>query len=337
LLSSPPASGVDFDKALETACPEDYAMLVSTLAVESGEQKGPGAADPNAATSTKVTLEAEFSETAVGEVPAHKALEQSARERAQGIMRHNPGVVILSPQSWCSQSLQTLLAGQVSLASMGKAIGFFDPKADEDVRVHPGQNVFLNYPSVNRERLEAFMEAFNSIMTDSRDVAVIFEGRVVQNRQPIVQLIEKFRWNYREVSLISDKTAFDNLLRHGNSGKTKRVKRGFATGKFRENVYVCWKGRAPKMAAKTRKWIDAGSHVSDDVMMNVPVLSVDERPTVDATTKSEVLKGSTWAGKPPVGEDTDPEESSGSDSGGEAPKSSKKNETWQGIAAHTHG
>ena len=126
--------------------------------------------------------------------------------------------------------------------------------------------------------------------------------------------------------LVSEKTSWDAMLQQGNAGKSRRLRRGFATGKFRENVFVCWLGKgSPKVAIKTRKFVDPGSHVADDVMLNVPVVPVAERPGVTADIKMEVMKNSTWAGKAEGDdEDMDASGSDSSDVGGETPASKSK-------------
>ena len=142
------------------------------------------------------------------------------------------------------------------------------------------------------------------------------------------------KWNHREMVLVSEKTSWDAMLQQGNAGKSRRLRRGFATGKFRENVFVCWLGKgSPKVAVKTRKFVDPGSHVADDVMLNVPVVPVAERPGVTADIKMEVMKNSTWAGKAEGDdEDMDASGSDSSDVGGETPASKSKNKT--DVAEH---
>ena len=115
----------------------------------------------------------------------------------------------------------------------------------------------------------------------------------------------------------------------GTVQKKRRVHRGFATSSYRENVYICWKGRVPKVSTRCRKFISAGSRVSDDTLFNVPVLATDERPHVDPATKDKVLIGSAWMGKSMVDDEEEAapqtdSESVGSASGGDAAETPSK-------------
>ena len=326
LLTHPPSGGIDHDKALQSAFEEDLATFQDALLTESGEEKSKTHPDNSkVATSSKQSMEEK--ETGDCEYldpdgkPNKTSVEKAALEKAWNVMGHDPGLVVLSPASWCEQALQTMLGSQVAHGGLGRAIGFFDPKCDEDCRVHPGQNVFLNYPAVNRDRLEAFMTAFSSIMKDSEDVIVILEGRVPQNRDVILQLVAKFKWSHKELIMVADKEAFDDVLSQGNTGKRRRIRRGFATAKFRESVFVCWRGKQPpKPRAKIRKFLDAGSRVADDVILNVPVLPVGSRPRVDADVKLAVLKNSVWAGKAEEDDEPVASDSESTASGGKTPK-----------------
>jgi hypothetical protein len=213
-------------------------------------------------------------------------------------MSCDPGLTIISPETWSEEFLKNAFAGPMAHGSKGRFVAFFDPKADEDCRVHPGQNVFLNYPSVNKERLQAFTTAVDSIMREGQDFMIVFEGKVKENRGVVLKCLEEHKLHHREMTMIADKEQLDLVLKEGAAKKKRRVHRGFATAKYRENCFICWKGKVPRVAKKRRRFVDVGSRVADDVMSNVPVLAVDERPRVAADKKDEIMKGSTWAGKP---------------------------------------
>jgi hypothetical protein len=267
---------------------------------------------------------------------------QAAADRASAVLNFDPGLSIISPDTWDTAALELAIKGRLSHGSTGRFVAFYDPKADEDARVHPGQNVFLRYPPVHKERLEAFLTAVDSIMQPKQDFVVIFEGRVKENRGIILKLLEKdMKWQHREMTLVSDKGAFDKVLVSGTTKKRRRIHRGFATAKYRENVFICWKGKVPRVQNRRRTVVDVGAWVADDTMSNVPVLPLKDRPTVPAATKAEVFKGSTWAGKADDGQESDSSLDDHSDcsskhaneqDNAETPKSSTKSANKRGRA-----
>ena len=171
VLTHPPASGVDFEKMLESAFQEDWQTFQEAFQNESGLSKPaekPDKAGEKEKDKGKDNGEMEQNDEEQ-ENTKHKSLETAARERARNVVAHDPGLVIMSPDTWCQQALATALNGQISHGGMSNFVAFFDPKCDEDCRVHPGQNVFLHFPAVNKDRLEAFMQAVGSVMRDARD------------------------------------------------------------------------------------------------------------------------------------------------------------------------
>jgi hypothetical protein len=171
---------------------------------------------------------------------------------------------------------------------------------------------------LRKERLQAFGEAVDAIMQEKQDFVIIFEGRVQENRAKILEFLDdEIKWNYRELTCIANKAAFDRILQQGAFKKRRRVRRGFAASTYKKTAFVCWKGKVPKVTNRRRPVVDVGSYVADDVMSNVPLLDMELRPVVPASVKEAVLKGSTWAGQapePPKGKKD--ENNSDSDAGG---------------------
>ena len=105
--------------------------------------------------------------------------------------------------------------------------------------------IFLNYPSVNKERLQAFAMAVDSVMREGQDFMIIFEGKVKENRGVVMKCLEENTRHHREKTLIANKGDLDSVLKEGAPKKKRRVHRGFATAKSRENCFICGKRKVP--------------------------------------------------------------------------------------------
>ena len=96
--------------------------------------------------------------------------------------------------------MSLVLKGQIKHGAAGRFLAFFDPKCDEDARVHPGQNVFLRYPPVKKGRLVEFATAVDTVMQAAQDLVIIFEGRVKDNRDVIEEVIKDMKWPARDMT-----------------------------------------------------------------------------------------------------------------------------------------
>ena len=73
-------------------------------------------------------------------------LKASAAEQAYDVIIFDLGLTVVSPDTWDAAALEMVMKGQIAHGSVGRFVAFYDPKADEDARVHPGQNAFLRCP-----------------------------------------------------------------------------------------------------------------------------------------------------------------------------------------------
>ena len=72
-------------------------------------------------------------------------------------------------------------------------------------------------------------------------------------------------------------------------GHFKR-QRGIANSRSHEVLYLCYKHKAPKNLAKTRKYVDSGSAVWNQVVRNVPILSHKNHALVTKAVREESLQ-----------------------------------------------
>ena len=101
------------------------------------------------------------------------------------------GLVTVCPTSWTQAFLAGILSSQGFGGEDTAVLGIFDPKADEEHRVHPGRNKYRNPAPVNPERLRNFVHAMASIMTHRNDVTLIFGGQVKSNNATIEGILAK--------------------------------------------------------------------------------------------------------------------------------------------------
>ena len=64
---------------------------------------------------------------------------------------------------------------------------------------------------------------------------------------------------------------------------------GFANARSYELLFLCWKGRAPKLAKK-RQYVDAGSATFNDVVREVPVLPQKSHALVSRAVRNKNLQ-----------------------------------------------
>ena len=127
-------------------------------------------------------------------------------------------------------------------------------------------------------------------MKDGRNTLVILEGRNNANPKIIKDCVAQFAWESAELTLLLNRNQWDELVTSGSLSKKRRCFRGFATTKYSIRARVFWKGAMPKLAQKFREFVDRGSRVSSDIMENVPVAPIGERPSVHEAVKEEILK-----------------------------------------------
>ena len=264
------------------------------------------------------------------------SLGEKASDRAADIMHQFFSPVC--PSSWCSAMLAGTVQAQSLEGAFGRFVALFDPKCDEDARVHDHQNYFLRFPPLNKERLEEWAKGIDTIMTEGQDIVVILEGKVAENREKIKKVISAMKWKTREMSLHYDEDQVDQFCKAGNVKKRRRCFRGFATATYSEIAYICWKGQVPRIGSKKRRFVNPGSRVASDCITKVPIVSQDDLPLVEANVKDTVLKGSTWSGKPEQAEEEKEElfvSSSGSEDADEKPTKRKGTKRGRALLRRT--
>jgi hypothetical protein len=217
-----------------------------------------------------------------------------AKKKAQDVYA-NPGVVILTPGNWETDTLEKLMRAQLVHADQGAFVGFFFAGSDGEACVHPGQNKCLRETPLKKARLSSFCHGLNCIMVECRDVVVIGAGRVDGNEQIVEQVVADMKWGYQTIGVVTAREAYDDFILSGSPRKRRRLKRGFATTKYAQNFFICWKISRHKrhshlrITRGVRQFVDKGSPISSDMMMDCPQVELNEIYAVSVEDKKEAL------------------------------------------------
>ena len=177
-----------------------------------------------------------------GEIAGKTTAFQDAWAIAQKKARDvyvKPGVVILTPENWESDTLEKLMQAQLVHADQGAFVGFFFAGSDGEACVHPGQNKCLRQKPLKKARLSSFCCGINRIMVECRDAVVIGVGKVDGNEQIVAQVVAGMKWEHQIIGAVTARRAYDNFIKSGSPEKKRRLQRGLGTTKYRENYFIC--------------------------------------------------------------------------------------------------
>ena len=217
-----------------------------------------------------------------------------AQKKSQDVFV-KPGVVILTPENWESDTLEKLMQTQLVHADQGAFVGFFFAGSDGEAPVHPGQNKCLRQTPLKKARLSSFCHGINCIMVECRDAVVIGVGRVDGNEQIVEQVVAEMRWEYQTIKAVTARRAYDNFIKSGSPQKKRRVQRGLGTTKYAEKFFICWKTLKEQRHSRlrirsgVRRFVDKGSRITSDMMMECPQVALKEIFAVSAQDQNEAL------------------------------------------------
>lgn len=226
----------------------------------------------------------------------------AARKKAKSLYT-SPGCVILTPQNWQCASLEKMLKAQVAKEDQGAFVAFFFAGSDRAACVHPNQNTCLRQAPLKKSRLSSFCHAVNSIMVESRDAVVIGVGRVDGNQQVVEQVVAEMKWEHRAIVSVMARAEYDNFIQSGSPTKKRRVHRGLGTTRYSESYWICWKARKKTdtnihnqfqagglpIKSGVRKFVDKGSLISSDMLMECPQVALGDIYTVPVLERKEAL------------------------------------------------
>ena len=275
---------------------EDWTLFQETCCEESGKPK------PVKEGERKDVLP-EDEKDAGKTAPAHReedtqnerqeVLEQ-ARQKARSVYTM-PGVVILRPERWDRAALTSLMKNQLTFEDLGTFTGFYFVDSDRLARVHPSQNTCLRHAPVCRARLLDFCQAMDAVMMPNRDTVVIGVGRADGNAQTILELVGELGWSHKPIDVISTRETYDTFIKSGSPLKKRRLHRGLATIKYVQKFLVCWKGsrdstiRTLSIKSGLRHYVDKGSSIASDCMMECPVVQLSDIFAVTAEMQQKAF------------------------------------------------
>ena len=145
-------------------------------------------------------------------------------------------------------------------------MGFNDVKNARMCEIFDGQCLTHSEPALDEEDFKRFLQSLAPLMKPGRDVLRVLGGRTDVNNPKLKHALTRNSFHYKEFHL------FYNTKHMAQYGHFKK-QRGIANSRSHELLFLCYKGRLPKLLAKTRVYVDAGSVIFNEVVRNVLVLS----------------------------------------------------------------
>jgi len=221
-----------------------------------------------------------------------QAVDDDVRAKARGVYTE-PGVVILKPDRWNRAALQVAMQMQVLPEDQGPFCAFFFCDSDREARVHPGQNKCLRHAPLIKGHLLSFCEGVAAIMKAGRDAVIIGAGRALGNEEKIADVVGSMRWSSEQVDLVTNRAEYNEFVKSGSPQKKRRVHRGLNTNKLKQKFWICWKdgeeGEALQVKSGMRFFVDRGSPIANDCMLDVPQVQLHEIFAVTREEKDKAL------------------------------------------------
>ncbi len=312
LLASPPAGPLDawknFFAVVFKETWEDFVKAYAKITEKKAETGGETPA-VDAAVATPDAMDTDDKLGVVGEKDSIKSL---AKNRAEELVSR--WLTTLVPTVMVGTALADLVKAKNQVLALGTMLAVFNPRCDDEARVPPKKNLYRHFPPVNGLRLEAFCTAVDQIMQPGRDLVAILEGKVWSNRNTIVETIAKMRWKCRVLSVHYKEEQWRDLAQTGTQKKKFLKTQGFGTMSLAETVYICYRGKVPKLQETERRFVNPGASVSSDCWTDVKVVPESDLSWVSRADRAEVLAGSNFHTQP---SEEDDEDNSSADAGGQ--------------------
>ena len=175
-------------------------------------------------------------------------------------------------------------------------LAFWCSKADREQAVYPGDNIYSNEAPLSENNFGSWVAVVEELMKPGVDVAVICEGREWSNKQVMLNKLATTKWMVRTIVLDCDAEDWRNLYATGATMKddgirTKtRAPTGLAKAGLTETMYICWKGKQPKV---DQFWqiLPGTQATTSNIVRDVPLVRPAQLPKVTDATRLTVLGG----------------------------------------------
>lgn len=131
--------------------------------------------------------------------------------------------------------------------------------------IFEGEGLTHREPALDEEDFERYVKSFSPLAQHGRDILCVLGGRTQTNNGKLRRIMTRNGFVSKEFHLCY------NAKQMVQYGLFKR-QRGVANSRNHELLFLCYKGRVPKLLARTRAHVDAGSLVFNEIVRNVPVL-----------------------------------------------------------------
>ena len=169
-----------------------------------------------------------------------------------------------------------------NLGANSRFMGFYDVK---NAKLAERRGLYLRRePGMDEIRFKIFLSMMENIAKPGEDFLWILAGSSeVAAKKIATALTQKgAQWKYKTYFFVYDRSQL------GKYYWTRM--RGLANSKTTEKAFLCWKGPTPKNMPNERQYVDAGSGLSVDTMLKVPVLAPKDLTFVDKEVRETSMK-----------------------------------------------
>ena len=225
-----------------------------------------------------------------------QAIRAKATQKAQAVYT-NPGAIILTPKTWETSALSSLVTSNDGFQAQGGFVAFWFSASDREARVQASQNICLREAPTSKARLSSFCSAIDGIMVECRDAVVIGAGKGKGNMEVVREVVANMKWQHKVIDAVTERAAYENFIQSGSPPKKKKKKcfnGGLASTTYKTVYVVCWKPTADKsksfnIKSGLRRFVDQGSPIASDILLHCPQVPLDAIYAVSPQRKTDAL------------------------------------------------
>ena len=137
------------------------------------------------------------------------------------------------------------------------------------------QNWWQRVPAFQQQDFQNWAKTVHEVMRPGQDLAWILDGKSRTNGRQIESKITKLKWVWKAITIVYDPRTCQ--------GTWWTRERGFPNSANTETLYVCWRGRTPKVFPQNRMHVDVGSRTYLNVIRTCLLLRWQTSRTSPAT------------------------------------------------------
>ena len=260
---------------------------------QADDEAKPKAGEGGAAGATKAAEKQKEQEEGVAD--KKEAIRAQAIQKAQAVYT-NPGIIILTPTTWEASGLAALVTSENGFQAQGAFTAFWFSGSDREARVQVSENMCLREAPTSKARLSSFCIAIQGIMVECRDAVVIGAGKGKGNMEVVREVIAEMKWQHKVIDAVTERGAYENFIKSGTPPKKSRkcFNGGLGSTRYKIPYFVCWKPKSDKtksfnIKSGSRMYVDPGSAIASDILLNCPQVPLDAIYAVSPQRKTDAL------------------------------------------------